>query len=408
MRYGEEVGAMFRDRVSNKQIDKFFQDKQEKIEKKELFDFVRGVSLWNHLLLKKFITERRSDFLLEDLWRMVFQNTDSFIPRGMGDESFLNTINQSNMDTAIFILCILEGQDKIEKTILDASKNKKIDKNVLYRVINSYVNLAENYDIIFVNCNFLRKILEVIFVFFPEFSDKYPQDYKDSLLISFIHLYRHLTPGMVKDLFEKNVIEKINNISEDVWNRKFGLNKSKIAEFVKRQYQYNKEFNNYTLESDNDLDREKLKKIFEIIWFSDKEREEIESFLQKNSLSSLGQVHYMLTCFDERTDNDIRHDKDVYKFIKDNIKKFSYEEMLDKILHCITSDPLTEWGLLIMFLLKDSKKVIDDILKEYVKGNCNKDSLRYIVYIYPRLARFDIIVDKYSIFDIKKFLENKD
>lgn len=409
MRYYNKIFNLVNQGKDWTEIRKVYLEMQESEGKKHTFDFVRNMialRVFGELLdiqaIENFILNNKKLLISDEIWKIIFSNSDPFEP---ADERGLYTseaIRQSNTNTALFILYVLEGQKEIENILSRIVESKNINNNALLRFVNAYARQVENYDTIFANCVFWQSLLENLFLDFPR--TYFPYDAKDLLLIDFIHLYKHLAPGVMKDLFEEHVIKKINNISEDVWNKEFGLSKNEIMEFVKRQYQYNKKFNNYTLESSNDLDMEKLKKIFEIIRFSGEEREEIESFLQKNPLSPLGQVHYVLTYYDERTDDDITSDKDIYKFIKDNIEKFSYEEMLYRVSHCITSDPLTEWELLIMFLLKDSSGVIDDISRGYSKGDINRNSLRYIIYVYPRLSRFGVAIDRDFMDQTRSFL----
>jgi len=197
MRYGNQIGnsidAMYKKGVAVLEINSFFAQQKENIKGQDIIDFVRGTRNlfswqdlnWNNELLKQFVIDHRLDISVADLYGNIFQS-DPVFGKDVEGWDWLNRINASNVETALCILFILEGQNIVENKILEEYRASKVNKYVLYRIVRAYLSMYESHDLGEINLDFAYELTNALFVSFP--GTPYKDD-KDLLLISLKRLY---------------------------------------------------------------------------------------------------------------------------------------------------------------------------------------------------------------------------
>lgn len=394
MRYREQTENTIDDMRNNgssaEEINNIIAEQKECIKPSDMFDYVRGMRcLPGHpdlnlsdKSLRQFIDAHRMDISIGDLYRKVLRTDNPIFDEKEVEGSYwLNYINMTNVETALFILFVLEEQKTVEKKILSEHEINRIDKNSLYRIVREYLSMYEKYDFDLPNYDFLYELIKDLFASFPNTPYK---DDKDMLLALFKHIYTMPLSVFPVDIFDDKVIKKIKSTDKNIWESELHLSSIEVVRFVNAQYKR---------ESESDLrqwnhDRkaiEPLNKIFTVLGLKGTKDRQIDGFLKKYSISPIAWVRAADAGLIKLPRDDEKSKYYIDSFIQDHLSEFSYDELLDRVINCRVSERATILEMRVMKKIKNEQQVEDDILKRYQEGDISDESLHWLTYNWPKL-----------------------
>lgn len=386
--------------LSDQQINNIFVEMKNNVKSEDVFDFVRGgfqclnyVELdWDNKKLQNFIVQRKNDFVIEDLWKMILEENSYFFDL-LDDQNKRITTEYfySNTQTALIVLIALLGQEEVENNIINNLSSLKFNAYALHRLSWVYQQFIEHH---YLHCNldFLVQLFEVLFNNFPKLIIR-EDDAKDFLLSTFIYLYKSIPTEYSENHFEnllmKNGIEKID---DELWGKELNLKQSEVLSFVKNRATFSKIGKGSIWELKfSDDDTLTMAKILKVIGYKTKNSERIDKFLSKNKLTKIGEIRYLLN-YGDRSDEDIMTSKDVVDYIKNNIEEFYFDEVFDRVVHSPEDDRMLIWFLLILALKKSPVELVESIVKAHEDKKIDKDLFIRISCVYQSLKQFGIEV----------------
>lgn len=390
----------------NEQINQAFLEMKNNLKSEEVFDFVRsGFQLlgsgeldWNDDKLRDFIIQRRKDFNIEDLWKMILEENSYYFDL-LDDQSKRITMEyiSSNVQTALIILIAILGQEEVEKNIISSLSVLEINNYALHRLSWTYQQFIEHH-YLHGNLDFLVQLFEVLFKNFPKLIIR-TDDAKDFLLATFIYLYKKI-PVEYSDYEFNNLLIKngVEKISDDVWVKELNLKQFDVSNFIKSRATFSKVGKGSIWDLKlTDEDKIKFKNILAIIGYKTKNPDRIEQFLNQNKLTKIGEIRYLLTYSEDRSDEDEMTDKDVVDYIKNNIANFSFDDVFDRVIRSNESDRMLIWLLYILVLKKNQTLVVNYIVDAHKDAKISMDLFLQISSAYLNLKRFGVDVKKIDL-----------
>lgn len=386
---------------TDQQINNVFVEMKNKVKSEEVFDFIRSgfqclnyVELdWDDKKLQDFVIQRKNDFVVKDLWKMILEENSYFFDL-LDDQNKRITMEflYSNTQTALIILIALLGQEEVENNIISNLSILNSNTYALHRLSWIYQQLIEHH---YLHCNLdlLVQLFEVLFSNFPKLIIR-EDDSKDFLLATFIYLYRAVPTEYSENDFEnlliKNGIEKVSN---EIWIQELNLKQSEVLSFIKNRATFSKigKGSIWDIKLSDD-DRLMMAKILKVIGYKTKNPERVEKFLSQNKLTKIGEIRYLLNYSENRSHEDEMTSRDVVDYIKNNIEEFSFDEVFDRVIHAHEGDRMLIWFLLILALKNSPVELAGSIVKAYEDKKIDKDLFIRISRVYQSLKRFGIEV----------------
>lgn len=405
-----EVDELHRQNIPDNEIRQFIDKRAEQINYSSLFELLDFVSSMRRMIhfgglnifestIKNLLLRHVSKIELSEVWQILEKNKKELIR------------------DALFVLWALLRSEFIIKRILRITENKGINSNVARHILDEYINHAELWgvtnssgyhgvifqsDFAYIGWDFFYKLLKLVL------KDKYYFKQKSLSKDYFISSFNNIYNSVPCELSEKQLsllFKYIKNIKPEIWLDKISMSHEDITNFVKKIYKYKNKNDNFSLTetSTDDIESENIKLlgiIFTNTFFKRELKNEIEEFLKNNPVSLYWQVTTMsLECGDD--------DETVRNFIRDNISKFSYTDIFQRLLNTILGDntPIT---LYIILQLKGCKEVLSDIEKNFKKGKIKPLELKHLLRSYYGMLEFDLGVKPDKVFanGLKRIIEN--
>lgn len=400
---------------SDKQINEMFIEMKNNVKSEEVFDFIRGGFQllgndeldWGDAKLQDFIIQRKNDFIVEDLWKMILEENSYFFDL-LDDQNKRITMEYfySNTQTALIILIALLGQEEVENSIISNLSVLKVNNYALHRLSGMYQQLIEHH---YLHCNldFLVQLFEVLFNNFPKLIIR-EDDARDFLLTTFIYLYKSIPTEYSENEFENLLIKNgIEKVDDEIWIKELNLKQAEVLNFIKNRATFSKIGKGsiwYIKLSDDD--RLVMAKILRVIEYKTKNSERIEKFLSQNKLTKIGEIRYLLNYSENRSYEDEMTNRDVVDCIKNNAEEFSFDEIFDRVVRSQEGDRMLIWFLCILALKQGAVNLGRTIVEAYEDKRINKDSFFRILCTYQNLRQFNIdigeAIDLLNKYQIKK------
>lgn len=394
-----EVSTMFEKKIPADAIRLYLTKRLSVIKKKEIFGTVaslRALLGWVDLnfsikKIQDFILARRHDVNIVDIWQMIEitdQNWAVTASKGYtGGYNEIARIGILNVEVAVPILLVLDGQKKVEARVLEGVRQSVIGPHVVLAILNYYFNReihVEKYNsTVFlpgffseVNYDFTFQLLRHVFDTMPGSFWMNMREQRDRLLEQFRDFYLASPYGLSQTQLNA-LLQDIRAVSDDDWQQSFQLSRQRALTFINKQYQYHFEGHDHSLVAYDDLNdkRDELRLLSRILIqakYKRKLKDQMDNFIENHPISLYWQVRMM-------AEDDETEGKAVRKFIEDHLNEFSYEELLKKVISTYVSERI-QYALYIILKMKGPEKVLEDIIKNYRAGNIAKPELEYLLY----------------------------
>lgn len=354
---------------------------------KEIFEVLYCMKFSDHFVgpfvtaeeIKKYIEEKKGQ-IMKEAWRIIETQEKQWTFEKKYCYNQIGKEKSEKIRLALGILLELEGFDQLSTRILKDCKENKFDFFEIYtifcdfagegkyfhsygkpRIITPFFDWIE----IPIFTNFLYKIAKYIFKRFQIANEK--NEIGDYIILNIEELY-HGSPAKISEKEMESLLE--------------GNKNSEIINFIKENYRHNSEKKYYQMdirdmkEISND-DLQKFYNAMRKLFFN----KEISEFLQTHRLSYYGQLKNIFNS----TQSVEEDNKKMQDFIAKNLSKFSYKDMLDKIVYLHISQDI-HFAVYIATLLVGPGKLLEDIKKNYEEGNIKFDELNYLSYALQSMS----------------------